>query len=74
MKLETQMWCVLTRNHPTTKSGHICQSTLSYLKKDAIKKFIDGSGKDWRYWKRKFNFTCERVSVKIETIKPEDHG
>lgn len=68
MKNKNVMWCVLTHKHPNTGNGSICQSTLSRRKKDAIEKFVDGSGSDWRYWKRNYNFTCEKVVVTVETI------
>lgn len=66
MKTQSKMWCVLTHCHPATGTSIFIESTLSYYKKDSIKKFTEGSGNTWNYWKRKFNYRCEKVTVTIE--------
>lgn len=70
MEKTRKMWVVLTRNHPNTGGASICDSTMSERKSDSIQKFISGSGSPWRYWKKRFNFCCEQVTVTIKTIKP----
>ena len=62
------MWCVLTEAHGRTGRPYMVDSTLDFYKKGSIKKFVEGSGAKWEYWKRKFNFQCRKVTVTITTV------
>lgn len=37
--------------------------TVSFNKKDAIKKWIEGSGHPWSYWRRKYGHRCYKVQI-----------
>jgi len=54
-------WMVISENHPNSKNAMIFNYTFSLLRKDAITKFTKGSGTDWKYWYRKYNYRCVRT-------------
>ena len=55
-------WVVVNYCHPTTGRETFHEETFSRTRTGAIGKFIDGSQKDWEYWKKKFNFSCVRAT------------
>lgn len=62
-----QGWVVINTGHPRTGKSYVVSDTFSYLRMDAIKRFCDGSGSDWKYWREKFNFRCVRATQRITT-------
>ena len=64
-----KLWCVVNNNHPARVEPYQIWTTLSYYKKDSIKKFIEGSGQSWNHWYSKYNFRCVKVEVTIKEIK-----
>lgn len=68
LKHEAKGWVVINIGHPRTGNMFVVDSTFSYTRTSAIKKFIEGSGNDWRYWKRNFNFRVSKASM-IVTIQ-----
>lgn len=57
-------WVIVNPYHPTSEKEMIIASTFSRTRSEAIKNFIQGSGSDWSFWKRKFNYRC----VKAESV------
>lgn len=64
------MWCVVNRCHPTTGSSYIVPDTCARTKKESLARFAEGRGDAWEFWRKKYNFSCEKVIVHIETIDP----
>jgi hypothetical protein len=46
---------------------YIVGETFSTYRKNAIKKFIDGSCNTWKYWKEKYNFRVVKSKQTIST-------
>lgn len=67
MTEQRELWVVLNHCHPNSGKASIVWETQSWRKRDAIAKFIKDSGSPWKYWRTKFNFRCERVTVTIQT-------
>lgn len=63
---KTDGWVVFNISHPSTGNKYIVGSTFSFTRSGSIKKFIEGSGNSWKYWKDKYNFRCERATQTIE--------
>lgn len=61
-------WVVINIGHPRTGKSFIVGDTFFYTRKGAVKKFVDGSGSDWAYWKSKFNYRVEKSKQTITTI------
>jgi hypothetical protein len=61
-------WVVINENHPSTGRAFIVADSFAYLRKDAIKKFCEGSGNEWKYWHKKFNFKCVKAQSFIQTL------
>lgn len=68
MKAEFTGWVVVNTNHHATGKTYVCMETMSYTKRDAIKKFVEGSPHSWRYWYTKYNFRCVKATETIETL------
>lgn len=69
MEKLTTGWVVINIGHPRKGNKYIVNDTFSVNRSQAIKKFIDGSGHDWDYWKKKFNFRVVRADMTI-SISP----
>lgn len=57
-------WIIINIGHPVSGSSYIVESTFSLTRKGSIKKFIEGLGSPWRFWKEKYNFRaakCEQT-------------
>lgn len=61
----TPGWVVINIGHPRTGDKYIVTYTFSYKRSEAIKMFISGSGNDWNYWKKKFNFRVVRADTTV---------
>ena len=61
-------WCVVNIGHPVSGTSYIVESTYSYTRSEAIKKFVSGTNSTWKYWRNKFNFRCARVICSFETL------
>ena len=59
---------VINIGHPRNGNKYIVNDSFSYTRKDAVKKFIDGSGCSWRYWKDKYNFKVVKAESIIVTM------
>ena len=68
MKSVSKGWVVVNHNHPSGGDPYIIPSTFAYFRKDAIKSFLDGSGSDWKYWYRNYNFRCVKAEIAISTL------
>ena len=66
MAAKVEGWVVFNIHHPNTGTKYIVGGTFSFTRSGAIKKFIEGSGNTWKYWKDKYNFRCERAVQIIE--------
>lgn len=69
MIIQTNGWVVINIGHPSTGGRYIVGETFSSKRTNAIKKFIDGSGNDWIYWKVKYNF---RVVKSTQSVTVND--
>lgn len=58
-------WVIINQGHPRTGNEFIVTETFSQTRKKAIGKFIEGSGSDWRYWRRKWNFRAVRSTQTV---------
>jgi len=58
-------WIIVNENHPNTKSKFLITSSFASTRKRSIQLFVEGSGADWRYWYRKYNFRCKRATSNI---------
>lgn len=59
-------WVIMNDNHPANPNNlMIFQDTFSFTRSNAIKKFTDGTGDDWKWWKRKYNFKAVRATMTI---------
>lgn len=61
----TPGWVVINIGHPRTGNKYIVNDTFSIKRSEAIKKFISGSGSDWNYWKKKYNFRVVRADTTV---------
>lgn len=61
-------WVIYNIGHPTTKRRYICSQSFRFTKRDCINDFVKGSGRDWNYWKNKYNFRAGRATLTITTI------
>lgn len=61
-------WVVINIGHPRTGNKYIVNDTFSEKRTNAIKKFIEGSGNDWSYWKSKYNFRVVRADITISVM------
>lgn len=68
MESESNGYVIVNFNHPAGVDPYILSSTFSGRKKDAIQKFIEGSGASWRYWYRKYSFRCVKATSIISLI------
>lgn len=67
-KLEQSGWVGATMSHPNTGRPMISGHTFSYFRKEAIEKFIDFSGKPWRYWREKYGFKTMKATQTVELL------
>lgn len=67
MQKEQNGWVVINIGHPRTGTKYIVGETFSTYRKNAIKKFIDGSCNTWKYWKEKYNFRVVKSKQTIST-------
>ena len=59
-------WVVVNENHPNNPSNkQVYPETFSYTRKECVAKFVGGSGSDWRYWYRKFNFRAKKAEMVV---------
>lgn len=61
----TPGWVVINIGHSRTGNKYIVNDTFSINRSESIKKFIAGSGNDWNYWKKKYNFRVVRSDTTI---------
>lgn len=52
--------------HPTNGS---LIDTLTFMRRESIKKLIDGTTHSWKYWRTKYGFRCIKVRVELTTDK-----
>ncbi len=67
MRHEKHGWVVQNTDHPNTSFDFMNDNTFAYTKKEAIEKFIEGSGKPWKHWHDKLNYRCVRATMTIVT-------
>lgn len=60
-------WVIVNIGHPRTGNKYVCADTFSRTRTEAIKKFVDGSGSNWNYWKNRYNFRAVRATSTIIT-------
>ena len=72
MKKETTGWVVINVGHPRTGNKFVVSETFSNKRTDAVSKFIQGSGCNWRYWKTQYNFRVVRASniISVDGCEP----
>lgn len=61
-------WVVVTYNHGFTHREFMIPSTFAPTRTKSIGIFIEGSGYNWKYWYRKYNYRC----VKAKSILTVD--
>jgi hypothetical protein len=68
MEKNRKGWVIVNENHPNNpRSKNTLSETFAYTRKDSIAKFVSGSGSDWRYWYRKYNFRAVKAEMTIRT-------
>ena len=68
MKLENEGWVVVNIGHPRTGGKYIVSGTFERTRSGSIKLFVAGSGNDWKYWKKKFNFRVVKAKQCVITV------
>ena len=63
-------WVVINRKHATTLGAFINYFTFKRTRSEAINSFIEGTGHSWKYWRKKYNFSCERATQTIKINQP----
>lgn len=68
MEQTSKGWIISNENHPSGTDKYLIHSTFAQTRKESIGLFCKGSGKEWRYWYRKWNFRCVKAEIIISTI------
>lgn len=61
-------WVIYSPNHPATNSTFFHSSTFRPYRKEAIADFINGSGANWKYWYRKYNFRFVKATQSVTIL------
>jgi hypothetical protein len=63
-------WVVVAREHPNSERDYVMSSSFASTRSASIRSFVSGASKNWAYFKRKYNYRCERATLTIETKEP----
>ena len=61
-------WVISNENHPIGITKFLITASFASTRKKSIKLFCEGSGGNWNYWYRKYNFRCVKAESTISTI------
>lgn len=64
----TKGWVIVNTGHPKTGTKFIVPSTFERTRTKAIANFVKGSGSNWEYWKKEYNFCAVKARQRIEAI------
>lgn len=68
MKTTQKGWVIINKNHPNSFNEELIFSEYFRLtRQQCISSFIEGSGENWKYWYRKYNFRCVKAKMTIIT-------
>lgn len=66
MKSVIHGWVVVNPKHPNTGKEMLVDSSFARTRTEAINKFIEGSSKDWKFWRNKWNYRVIKAKISIE--------
>jgi len=59
---KTEGYVIINTGHPRTGREFVDNQSFNMYKGKCIEIFIKDSGRDWRYWYRKYNFRCVKAT------------
>ena len=64
-------WVITNENHPN-RQGHrdLYSYTFAKTRTECTTKFAKGSGKNWSFWYRNYNFRCVKAEMTVTQLTP----